>query len=186
MTFAQLRADAERLLRDWQAPDDAVDRTRLAYLEHLGQHPDPMSRDGVPDHFTSGGFVFDPDLSHVALVLHSKARLWLQPGGHFESQDSTVAGAALREIREETGLIVDPASVRLVDLHHHQLSAAFGRCRSHLDLRVAGVLDESAPVVLSEESDAVRWCAVDDLPSPTDPDLPATIRRVRRSLLAVR
>ncbi|GAB3586463.1 NUDIX hydrolase [Calidifontibacter terrae] len=183
MSFAELRADATRLLADWIAPDEGSERLRLAYLSHLEQHSDAMSRDGVVDHLTGSGFVFDPTLDHVAMVFHGKAKLWLQPGGHFEEGDRSVVGAALREIREETGLDVADESVRVVDLHHHQLPAAFGRCRSHLDLRVGAVLTHPQTVVVSPESEEVRWCPVQQLPTPTDPDLPATIRRVRRLLL---
>ncbi len=184
MSFTVLQADAHRLLSQWTAPDDDAEQRRLNYLAHLETHgADAVSRDGCPDHLTGSGFVFDPTLDHVAMVFHGKARLWLQPGGHFESGDGGVVDAALREIREETGLDVSPEAIRIVDLDHHQLPAAFGRCTSHLDVRVAAVLDEPQPVVVSEESEAVQWCAVDDLPEPTDPDLPATIRRVRRLLL---
>ncbi len=182
MTFAQIQRDAVRLLREWTAPDEVQEARRVAYLEHLSTHPDAVSRDGVPNHLTSGGFVFDPSLEQVALVLHTKAKLWLQPGGHFEATDESVVGSALREIGEETGLHAPAGRAELVDLHHHELSAAFGRCRSHLDMRVAVVLDEPAPIVCSDESDQARWWPVDALPSPTDPDLAATITRVRDQL----
>ena len=179
MSFAELRRDAIEQLTHWPAPDADLATLRRAYLDHLVAHDEPMSRDGLPHHFTTGGFVFDPELQRVALVMHRKARLWLQPGGHFEVGDRSVIDAALREIREETGLEVRAEQAQLVDLHHHELSAAFGRCRSHLDIRVAVVLDESAPIVVSEESDDAAWWPVDALPEPTDPDLPATISRIR-------
>lgn len=182
MSFADLRADAQRLLAGWDPPGSAAAHLRRDYLNHLERRADAMARDGAVDHLTGSGFVFDPTMTHVAMVFHTKAKLWLQPGGHFEDQDQTVTGAALREIREETGLVVDPASAALVDLHHHQLSTAFGRCRSHLDVRVGAVLAHPQQVVISAESQEVRWCAVDDLPTPTDPDLPATITRVRSLL----
>lgn len=184
MTFADLQRDAHRVLCEWQAPDAAQEAVRREYLDHLSAHADAVSRDGVPHHLTSGGFVFDPTLEQVALVLHTKAQLWLQPGGHFEQTDATVVDAALREIREETGLPVRAEQAVVVDLHHHDLSAAFGRCRSHRDIRVAVVLDEPAEVVCSQESDRAAWWPVDALPSPTDPDLPATISRVRDQLRA--
>lgn len=182
MTFAQIQQDAVRLLREWTAPDETQEARRVAYLEHLSTHPDGVSRDGVPHHLTSGGFVFDPSLEQVALVLHTKAKLWLQPGGHFEATDGSVFEAAVREIREETGLRFPATWARLVDLHHHELSAAFGRCRSHLDMRIAVVLDEPALIVCSDESEQARWWPVDALPNPTDPDLAETVIRVRDQL----
>lgn len=185
MSFAHLQADVVHLLEHWDAPTAELNDVREEYLAHLAVHPDAVSRDGVSDHLTCGGFVFDPRLEHVALIMHRKARLWLQPGGHFESDDAGVIDAAVREVREETGLPVDDANAMIVDLHHHQLSAAFGRCTSHRDVRVAIVLDEPAECVVSEESDAAAWWPVDAIPQPTDPDLPATVLRIR-DLLARR
>ncbi|MBD2758242.1 NUDIX domain-containing protein [Yimella sp. cx-573] len=182
MSFSQLQADAVSILAAWPAPDEALAAERDRYLSLLSTHHGAMSRDGGPDHFTCGGLVFDPPLVQVALVLHGKAKLWLQPGGHFEAADSSLAAAVAREVVEETGLPVDADRAELVDLHHHQLSAAFGRCRSHLDLRFAFVLDAPAPIVVSSESDAAQWWPVDALPEPTDPDLAGIVRRVRDQL----
>lgn len=186
MSSEALKAKVAQILTRWDPPTEQQAERREEYLAHLHSTADPISRDASPHHFTCGGFVFDPTLEHVALVLHGKAKIWLQPGGHFESDDAGVVEAALREIREETGLEVSASRAQVVDLHHHQLSQAFGRCRSHRDIRVAAVLEGPADIVVSEESDAVRWWPVDALPDLTDPDLPNTITRIRDLLLADR
>ena len=55
-------------------------------------------------HFTATAFVVRGD----ATLLHWHKRLarWLPPGGHIE-QDEEPAEAALREVREETGLVCE-------------------------------------------------------------------------------
>ncbi|MGW4694080.1 NUDIX hydrolase [Kitasatospora cineracea] len=55
--------------------------------------------------FTASAFVFraDGDTYRTALVWHPRLELWLPAGGHVEV-DEHAAEAALREIREETGL----------------------------------------------------------------------------------
>ncbi len=177
--FARLHADAHRHLSAWTAPDEASQVLRRRYLAHLAAHPDAMWRDGPPDHFTAGVFIFDHTLERVLLVLHKKAGLWLQVGGHFEAEDDTVAAAAHREATEESGLTELQVTPRLVDLDHHRLASAFGRCRSHLDLRFAGIAPEGATPVVSDESDGIGWWPVDALPDPTDPHLPHVVRTVR-------
>lgn len=180
--FARLHTDARALLTRWAPPDDAQDSLRAAYLRHLDAHPDAMWRDGPADHFTAGVFVYDHALERVLLVLHKKAHLWLQVGGHLEAHDTSVAEAARREATEESGLPRLAMTPQLVHLSHHDLSSAFGRCRSHLDLRFAAVAAEGAVPQVSDESDGIGWWPLDDLPEPTDPALGTAIRAARDAL----
>lgn len=48
---------------------------------------------------------------------------WHPPSGHGENGESAV-GALVREALEETGVIVDPAEVRLVHVLHHWTGSA--------------------------------------------------------------
>ncbi|TWP35311.1 NUDIX hydrolase [Leekyejoonella antrihumi] len=180
--FRRLHADARALLADWRTPDAAQESLRRSYLSHLDARPEAMWRGGPAEHFTASTFVFDHDLQRVLLVLHKKAKLWLQVGGHFEEHDRTVAEAATREAVEESGLASLRALPQIVHLDHHQLAATFGRCRSHLDLRFAAVADEGATPVVSHESHEIAWWPVDALPEPTDPALLSALPRVRDRL----
>jgi 8-oxo-dGTP diphosphatase len=53
-------------------------------------------------HFTASAIVFD-DSDRVLLVHHHKLGQWLYPGGHIDPNEDP-AEAALREVREETGV----------------------------------------------------------------------------------
>jgi 8-oxo-dGTP diphosphatase len=53
-------------------------------------------------HFTASAVVLD-DAGQVLLVHHNKIGQWLYPGGHVDP-DEDPAEAALREVREETGI----------------------------------------------------------------------------------
>lgn len=169
--FEVLRAAAPGAVRD-------------AFEAHLAAYDDALWRDGPPEHFTASAVVFSADGSQVLLVLHKKARLWLQPGGHFEDGDRSVAGAALREATEESGIDGLTPVPGALFLHRHDLAAAFGRCTAHWDLRVAAVAPQDARVTVSDESDDVRWWPVDALPEPTDPDLADCIEQLRARLLS--
>ena len=54
-------------------------------------------------HFTSTGFVINDD--SLLLHWHSKVKAWLPPGGHIE-QNEDPSEALIREVFEETGLLV--------------------------------------------------------------------------------
>lgn len=79
-----------------------------------------MNRTG---HYTSGAFVITPDKPRKALLVHHrKLGVWLQPGGHQHPNENPYE-AAIREVKEETGLDVSaslPAPQRMDD-HVHQL-----------------------------------------------------------------
>jgi len=55
-------------------------------------------------HFTSTGFVINNN--SLLLHWHSKVKAWLPPGGHIERNEDPTE-ALLREVLEETGLVVE-------------------------------------------------------------------------------
>lgn len=166
-----LLADAVAVLTAHTPTDADQDRLRSEYLHHLAEHPDGLWRDGPPAHLTASCFVLDPDRSSVLLTLHRKGAFWVQLGGHLEVGDRTLAGAALREAAEESGLADLDLRPDPVGLHRHELSAAFGRCREHLDVTYVAIASGGLLPVVSDESTDVAWWPVDDLPPTAVPDL---------------
>jgi 8-oxo-dGTP pyrophosphatase MutT (NUDIX family) len=178
---ATVRADAEEVLRCWPAPDAEQDRLRLAYLEHLGAHPDAVRRSGPPEHLTASCLVLSADGREVLLTHHRRARAWFQFGGHLEPGDTSLWDAARREVREESGLEdLDPLP-RPVQLDRHRLSGDFGHCREHLDVRYVAVAPPGARPRVSEESLDVRWWPVDGLPEGTRAELAPLVSLGRRA-----
>ena len=166
-----LAADARAVLASWTAPSAEQEALRADYLAHLAAHPDGVWRSCLPDHLTAGALVLSHDRRQVLLNLHRKARRWFHFGGHLEAGDDTLAGAALREATEESGiagLVVEPEPLHL-SRHAVEFCDPSGTVR-HLDVRfLARVAADTTPVV-SEESVDVRWWPVDALPT-AEPDM---------------
>src|ERR1051325_4955767 len=80
-----------------------------------------------------GAFVFDPD---GRLLLIERARdpgkgLWTVPGGRLEPRETLAQGVA-REVREETGLVVEVGALacvveRIADDYHYVILDYFAR-----------------------------------------------------------
>ena len=99
----------------------------------------------------------------------------MQLGGHCEPADIALAGVALREATEESGiagLIVDPVPI---DLDIHTVVCA-GRPCLHHDVIFAVYAPEGAIEQVSEESHALGWFGVDDLPHPLGTDTDRVVR----------
>jgi 8-oxo-dGTP pyrophosphatase MutT (NUDIX family) len=162
-----LHADALAVLAGWRAPDADQEALRHRYVEHLLAHPDGMTRGCRPDHLTASTLVLNAAGDAVLLTLHAKAHEWFQLGGHCEPGDETLAGAALREATEESGLAglsLDPVPVQLSE-HAVPFCGSDGDVR-HLDVRFLAVAPHGAGHAVSDESLDVRWWPVDDLPNP--------------------
>ncbi|MCW2801323.1 MAG: hydrolase [Aeromicrobium sp.] len=167
-----LRADAHATLTTWHAPDAEQERLRLLYLAHLDAQPDALLRECHPDHLTASAIIFSADHQSVLLTLHHIVKLWLQTGGHCEASDVTLARAALREGREESGigaLTIDPVPVLLS--RHEVPFCGPVQPAHHLDVQYVAVAPAGAQHVISEESDDLAWFGLDELPTQTDQEV---------------
>lgn len=132
---------------------------RLPRMEKLAAGPDrALSRDNFePGHFTASAFVLSPSCDSLLLVHHKKLGMWLQPGGHIEVIDEDPLSAALREVREETGLVELEVKSVVFDLDIHEIPAwGTTPAHEHFDIRSL-FLAKSTEVVASTELHEARW-----------------------------
>lgn len=167
-------SDARAVLDSWRAPDQAQEALRREYLQFLDAHADAMWRDCAVGHLTASALVIDESRRHVLLTLHPKVGRWLQLGGHCERGDAGLREAARREVREESGIAQVRLSGHPMRLDRHPVPCG-GAQSEHLDVQYLAVVPDGAEIVISDESDDLRWFAVDDLPVGLDGSVQALV-----------
>lgn len=156
---AQLRA-----FRPW---NDQEERDREALLRLLENGQAPYGRED-PAHLTASAWVVSPGRDRVLLAYHNLYDSWSWLGGHADGERDLLS-AALREVREESGLEEvrpvsrDIYSVEILTVDGHEKRGRY--VSSHLHLNVTFLLeaDPAAPVRRKAgENSAVAWFALEE------------------------
>ncbi|MFF7965870.1 NUDIX hydrolase [Streptomyces sp. NPDC007903] len=168
--------DAVLVLKGYEGQAELRD----AYQAHLAAHPDGIWRSCDAGHLTASALVIDPEHGRVLLTLHKKLRMWLQMGGHCEPGDISMAGAALREATEESGIagltLLPGGPVRL---DRHPIPAP---CHWHLDVQYAVLAPRGAEQAISDESLDLRWFGYDEVASVADESVVRLLEATRARL----
>jgi 8-oxo-dGTP pyrophosphatase MutT (NUDIX family) len=128
----------------------------LADVPHLAE---PYDEELGLVHVTASAIVVTDAGDKVALHLHKRLGMWLQPGGHIDAGETPAQGA-LREAEEETGLPVrhevDGGLFVHVDVH------AGPKGHTHHDLRYVIRAPEVPMNPGDGESPDARWFTWDE------------------------
>lgn len=137
----------------------------LHRFNQLLQHPDAFQRFHLPGHITGSAWIVDPNEQATLLVHHAKLNRWLQPGGHSDGDEDTLA-VALREAEEETGILrFEIPSTTIFDLDIHPIPERKDMpAHSHFDVRFLFYASMKEKIIVSEESHDVKWIPFGDVP----------------------
>jgi 8-oxo-dGTP pyrophosphatase MutT (NUDIX family) len=123
----------------------------------------------VPGHLTASAWIVSRESRSVLLTHHRKLDRWLQLGGHTDGE-TDVLSAALREAREESGLVdfvtfPPGGGGEILDVDVHEIPARGDEPRhEHHDVRFLFEASESVPIRRQEvESKAMRWFRIEEL-----------------------
>lgn len=171
--------DLAALLEGHVAVDGRERESMARFVELVRQLSRPFDEHADPVHVTASAVVVSDDGEKVALHLHKRLGMWLQPGGHIEPGESP-AEAALREAREEIG----------VPVRHHSGDGLFvhvdvhpgPKGHTHLDLRYLVRAPQVTPRPAEGESTDVGWFSWSEAGRLADAGLTGALQVVRSLL----
>ena len=145
------------LLANYQAVGPSEMVLREEFIALVDTVPGACERQRLEGHLTGSAWLVSSDGRQALLMHHRKLDRWLQPGGHADG-DWDLAGVALREAMEETGLPdlqVDPV---VFDLDKHRIPARGDVPEHwHYDLRFVVRASGSLEFSGNTESLELRW-----------------------------
>jgi 8-oxo-dGTP pyrophosphatase MutT (NUDIX family) len=120
----------------------------------------------MPGHVTCSAAVIN-SAGQILHIHHNVLQKWLLPGGHCETNDTTLVEAALREVQEETGIEPDRLTEwdsyggSVIDINLHPIAANPNKGESahwHADFRYVYRLTTDVDITLqAEEVSKFTW-----------------------------
>lgn len=153
----------KKILDDYykRFPED-LGKHRILEMQ-IARDEDLISRKNFNGHVTASGLILCPKGQRALMIFHNRLKMYIQPGGHLEEEDSSLIEAATREVKEETGLerfslfehfemlqtplLVDthkiPASEKKgePEHYHHDFMYLFRASSEEIDLQLEEVSD---------------------------------------------
>jgi 8-oxo-dGTP pyrophosphatase MutT (NUDIX family) len=123
-------------------------------------------------HLTGSAWVLSADGGLVLLLHHTKLDRWLQPGGHVDETDDSMAETARREAIEECGIReLALSSLAIFDLDVHEIPSRGNEpAHLHFDLRFLFSVPEAAEIQRNLlETKAITWVRIEELCGKTTP-----------------
>ncbi len=130
-----------------------LDRT----IEFVETNPGCFDRSNK-GHVTGSAWIVSNDLSKTLLTHHRKLDIWVQVGGHADS-NSDIQAVARQEALEESGIkdleLVTP------DIYDIDIHAIPGNCTYHYDVRYILKAPHGASYIVSDESHDLAWVPIE-------------------------
>ena len=170
-----------RTVREHRPVDTREAESVARFLHDVPLIDDPFDEDSGLVHVTASAVVVNDEGDKVALHLHKRLAMWLQPGGHID-RGETPAEAALREAGEELGVAVRHHGGAPLMFHVDVHPGPKGH--THHDVRFLLRAPEVPLVPAEGESPDARWFTWDEAIGIADGGLVGALHAARLQVSA--
>ena len=151
-------------LRAYRPRNEQEARDAAEIIRRLESGEDLWTRKNTAAHLTASAWVVSPDRTRVLMCFHKLYDSWSWLGGHVEEGEYDLSAAALREVREESGLTRlrlasrDVYSVEILAVAGHEKRGQYVSSHLHLNLTYLVEADPDEPLtVKADENSGLRW-----------------------------
>jgi 8-oxo-dGTP pyrophosphatase MutT (NUDIX family) len=124
-----------------------------------------FERGNLNRHFTGSGLLVDIEEKKILLNYHKFLDIWLCFGGHADGEGDLFL-VAMRETVEESGIKnIKPVSKNIFDIGIHKIPARSEKSEpmhQHYDVLYLFQTSIDEPTSISNESEMLRWCSIDE------------------------
>ena len=142
---------------------------KLAINRFINEHDDSLLRTNLIAHVTSSAIIVNKEMDKVLFVHHNIYNSWAWVGGHNDG-DPDLLGVAIKEAKEETGLLkVEPynndvIALDIIHVNNHIKNGKFVGDHLHLNATYLLVANETDSLVVKEdENSGVKWFYISEV-----------------------
>jgi 8-oxo-dGTP pyrophosphatase MutT (NUDIX family) len=170
------------LLESYKCIIESEKLIKKRFIEFVKKNEDCFERNLEVGHITASAFIFDPNNYKTLLLHHKKLNKWLQPGGHCDGDKDTLS-VAIKEVFEETGLVIINQAQPIFDLDIHMIPENKGIPEhEHFDVRYLLLADSKIPLIQNHETNQLKWVHLLEMENFTTEE---SLRRMKNKLTLV-
>ena len=156
-------------IKNYKPVNEQEENDKKVILEYMQNNSDYLTRENKVAHITTSIWTVNKERTKTLMVYHNIYDSWSWIGGHADGEED-LASVALRELKEETGVVNaslvnrEIFSLEILTVDGHMKKGKYVPSHLHFNITYLAVADEKQKLFINEEENkGVKWFAIDDV-----------------------